>query len=530
MSRQTNIQIRRGTAGDWASVNPTLSAGEPGLESDTRKLKLGDGTTAWNSLQYVRFDGGDLDGGTDFAFSITINNVQMLSGASQFNGTYYLDNSVTHSGYPVFKRYSQGDTYALLFEADNGSLGKWYIGISKSYNPNFTTKQVSPDTYWIAYRSEQVSISGGPGSLPTVPSSWFSPSGSVSINMVSTLNSMSLGPISMTAWGDPHFYVVNSQGWTIASWDDQTPGSALLFSADTGSHNISIRYETQAYPINSAKTIKSLQVTVNGSKTTYDSATMLSNSLSLTFGNIEIHITRQSEGLYRYLDVTIGWDSPTTFKKLDGTMALGLLGVVKNNAVVNGGDGETQDGITSLGTQFGLSRSDFSGTSTSAFPLWKLSDVEATLQQVQGDALPPSHAWDPCPQPPVMGWQSTTTTTAAPTTTTTTTTTTAAPTTTTTTAEPTTTTTTTTAAPTTTTTTTTTAAPTTTTTTTTTTSAPGCVSEPCSFYQYGCAGPFCSWQPFLSNRCTCGCGDPYTVCGNPNNWFGGNCVVPCNEP
>lgn len=61
MHRQTNIQIRRGTASDWASVNPTLAAGELALENDTRKLKVGDGSTAWNSLQYVKFDGGDLD-------------------------------------------------------------------------------------------------------------------------------------------------------------------------------------------------------------------------------------------------------------------------------------------------------------------------------------------------------------------------------------------------------------------------------------------------------------------------------------
>jgi hypothetical protein len=46
------IQIRRDTAADWASVNPTLAQGEMGYETDTGFLKFGDGTTAWNSLPY----------------------------------------------------------------------------------------------------------------------------------------------------------------------------------------------------------------------------------------------------------------------------------------------------------------------------------------------------------------------------------------------------------------------------------------------------------------------------------------------
>jgi hypothetical protein len=46
------IQIRRDSAADWTSNNPTLSEGEIGWESDTGKLKIGDGATAWVSLTY----------------------------------------------------------------------------------------------------------------------------------------------------------------------------------------------------------------------------------------------------------------------------------------------------------------------------------------------------------------------------------------------------------------------------------------------------------------------------------------------
>jgi hypothetical protein len=46
------IQLRRDTAANWTSVNPILAAGEAGFETDTKKLKVGDGTTAWQSLGY----------------------------------------------------------------------------------------------------------------------------------------------------------------------------------------------------------------------------------------------------------------------------------------------------------------------------------------------------------------------------------------------------------------------------------------------------------------------------------------------
>ena len=48
--RYATIQIRRDTAGNWTSENPTPYLGEWCLATDTRELKIGDGSTAWNSL------------------------------------------------------------------------------------------------------------------------------------------------------------------------------------------------------------------------------------------------------------------------------------------------------------------------------------------------------------------------------------------------------------------------------------------------------------------------------------------------
>lgn len=52
MTITVRFQQRNGTASEWTSANPVLAVGEVGFETDTKKTKTGDGTTAWNSLDY----------------------------------------------------------------------------------------------------------------------------------------------------------------------------------------------------------------------------------------------------------------------------------------------------------------------------------------------------------------------------------------------------------------------------------------------------------------------------------------------
>ena len=48
------IQLRNDTPSNWTTANPVLLAGEIGIERDTNRnrIKIGDGTTAWNDLPY----------------------------------------------------------------------------------------------------------------------------------------------------------------------------------------------------------------------------------------------------------------------------------------------------------------------------------------------------------------------------------------------------------------------------------------------------------------------------------------------
>jgi hypothetical protein len=46
------LQFRRGTATEWSNANTLLAAGELAIETNTQNIKIGDGTTSWNSLSY----------------------------------------------------------------------------------------------------------------------------------------------------------------------------------------------------------------------------------------------------------------------------------------------------------------------------------------------------------------------------------------------------------------------------------------------------------------------------------------------
>ena len=47
------VQLRRDTYANWTTANPTLAAGEQAFETDTGLLKVGNGSTAYNTLSYM---------------------------------------------------------------------------------------------------------------------------------------------------------------------------------------------------------------------------------------------------------------------------------------------------------------------------------------------------------------------------------------------------------------------------------------------------------------------------------------------
>lgn len=84
MAVVTQIQVRRGTASQWTSTNPVLASGEWGYETDTGKVKIGNGSSAWNSLGYT---------GAGTVTSITAG-TGLSGGTITSSGTIAIDSTV----------------------------------------------------------------------------------------------------------------------------------------------------------------------------------------------------------------------------------------------------------------------------------------------------------------------------------------------------------------------------------------------------------------------------------------------------
>ena len=84
------IKLKRGTATEWTSGNPTLENGEPGYETDTGKIKYGDGSTAWTSLPYFTVSGAGSGSYTDTSVDTHLNQSSATAGqVLSWNGTDY---------------------------------------------------------------------------------------------------------------------------------------------------------------------------------------------------------------------------------------------------------------------------------------------------------------------------------------------------------------------------------------------------------------------------------------------------------
>ena len=119
------IQIRRDTAANWTSANPTLADGEIGYEKDTGKMKIGDGSTAWTSLGYQQASGIADDVVTPAKLATQFKDTQALSGTN-----------VDWSAGLYFTKTISADT-TLTFS--NLHVGVKFIGITGDYTITLPT-------------------------------------------------------------------------------------------------------------------------------------------------------------------------------------------------------------------------------------------------------------------------------------------------------------------------------------------------------------------------------------------------------
>lgn len=77
----TTIKFRRDTSANWTSVNPIPAQGEPCYETDTGKLKIGNGSDNYVTLPYVS-NGGGPSGNLPIATATTLGGVKVGNNLS----------------------------------------------------------------------------------------------------------------------------------------------------------------------------------------------------------------------------------------------------------------------------------------------------------------------------------------------------------------------------------------------------------------------------------------------------------------
>ena len=140
MAVVTQIQVRRGTASQWTSTNPTLAAGEFGFETDTNKIKCGNGSTAWNSLAYLNND-GDITGVTA--------GTGISGGGTSGTVTVSIDTSVTADLTTAQTLTNKTLTAPVINLSLNAQTGTTYTFVLTDNGKLVTASNASVQTYLI---------------------------------------------------------------------------------------------------------------------------------------------------------------------------------------------------------------------------------------------------------------------------------------------------------------------------------------------------------------------------------------------
>jgi hypothetical protein len=222
------IQVRRGTASQWTSVNPILAAGEMGVESDSNLFKFGNGSSTWTALAYANNSDvaiGEISqdavnqalavgAGLTKTYNDGANTITVAVDDSYFNELAQdAVNSAIQAGTGITRVYNDSNN-TITFSADEAVLAtRTYVN-----NLNTTLQNTADSTYLLA---ADLGTAGGPASLNS--------SGKVPANQLDITNTVKT--IASTT-------IVGGRGSNVTH--DVEAGTLTLSAPITGTGSVTI--------------------------------------------------------------------------------------------------------------------------------------------------------------------------------------------------------------------------------------------------------------------------------------------------
>jgi len=187
----TRIRLRRDTAVSWSGTNPVLGLGEPGFETDTNLLKIGNNSSGWNQLPYVKVDNdsivfpedrdvhltiGDSKVNADSArMSMNLSNSEKLNVVAEngINLDYSsIYNSLVFSLDKVFNPFKSGELYSPYSRGLAGNVNFTDDHLYICTDTNFWKRIDLDKSKWFA--PESIAISLDSGNYPSITEIYFS--------------------------------------------------------------------------------------------------------------------------------------------------------------------------------------------------------------------------------------------------------------------------------------------------------------------------------------------------------------------
>lgn len=130
----SRIILRNDTANNWTTNNPVLLKGEIGLETDTGKYKIGDGTSNWQALQY--YVNLDQDSKTSLDTLIEMLDDDNFGKVNdvQVNGTTVVENKVANVSIGVLTTSATAQSEVTAGESFTNNIVLHKVAKTGSYN------------------------------------------------------------------------------------------------------------------------------------------------------------------------------------------------------------------------------------------------------------------------------------------------------------------------------------------------------------------------------------------------------------